>query len=154
MTPSPAHIFRRATLPLAATFALASALVPAASAAPSTPQPTDSSERGAVAEQITESLSDGQIPAAERKALAEQASEALGEKVLPARMGQGQKRIAETGDAQVPTLDELAELGRAAQRFAMETDHRLSGLRERLAVGAAGADRAAALRAGVVRPVQ
>ncbi|MGP5195534.1 GH25 family lysozyme [Arthrobacter rhombi] len=114
MTSSPAHVFRRAALPLAATFALASALVPAASAAPSTPQPTDSSERGAVAEQITESLSYGQIPAGQRKALAEQASEALGEKVLPAQMGQGQKRIDETGDPQVPTLEELAELGRAA----------------------------------------
>ncbi|MDN5755071.1 MAG: hypothetical protein L0H32_04850 [Micrococcaceae bacterium] len=114
MTPSPARSFRFAAIPLAAAFALTTAMAPVASAAPAAPVPSDSAQPGPAGQAIADALSDGQVPAAERKALAEQASDALGEEALPARMGQGQKRIAETGDPRVPTLQELAELGRAA----------------------------------------
>ncbi|MGP5229041.1 MULTISPECIES: GH25 family lysozyme [Micrococcaceae] len=111
---SPARSFRFAAIPLAAAFALTSAMAPVATAAPAAPPPADSNLPEPAGQEIADALADGRIPAAERKALAERASEALGEEVLPAQMGQGQKRIAETGDPQVPTLRELAELGRAA----------------------------------------
>ncbi|MFB0834975.1 cell wall-binding repeat-containing protein [Arthrobacter halodurans] len=63
----------------------------------------------------------GDIAPRERIELAELAFEALGRGTGDAEMGQGLKRIEETGDPQAPTVAELEELAAAASAAAGQT---------------------------------
>lgn len=75
---------------------------------------TDSSVLADFKSKLSQSAS---LTNSERIELASEATEALGDKILDAQMGQGAKRVAETGDPTVPTMAELSQLGtQLAQR--------------------------------------
>lgn len=112
MKPNPARR-RMAAIPLTLAFALASMQVPA-SASPADPGATSHDQPAQVAQKIADALAQDDFPAAERRKLATEAGDALKMPELPAQMGQGARRIAETGNAQVPTRAELAELAQEA----------------------------------------
>ncbi|MGP5227028.1 cell wall-binding repeat-containing protein [Arthrobacter rhombi] len=61
------------------------------------------------------------ISAKKRIELSEQALDALDIKALDARMGQGNRRIQESGDPQAPTIEELKDLASGAEELAAET---------------------------------
>ncbi|GAA1364165.1 hypothetical protein GCM10009596_26310 [Arthrobacter rhombi] len=104
---------RMAAIPLTLAFALASMQVPA-SASPADPGAASPDQSAQVAQKIADALAQDELPAAERRKLATEAVEALKMPELPAQMGQGARRIAETGSAQVPTRAELAQLAQEA----------------------------------------
>ncbi|MGH3654981.1 cell wall-binding repeat-containing protein [Glutamicibacter sp.] len=65
------------------------------------------------AEEISKALSKGgDLSKKERVQLADKAKAELEVENLDAQLGQGAKRIAETGDATIPTMDELADLAK------------------------------------------
>lgn len=110
----PSTIRRRlAVIPLTLAFALTSMQVSASASQPD--HRASSPDRPAqVAREIARALAQDDLPKADRRKLATEALDALQMTDLPAQMGQGARRIAETGSAQVPTRDELAELARKA----------------------------------------
>lgn len=61
------------------------------------------------------------ISAKKRIELSEQALDALDIEALDARMGQGNRRIQESGDPQAPTIEELKDLASGAEELAAET---------------------------------
>ncbi|MCV9994445.1 cell wall-binding repeat-containing protein [Paeniglutamicibacter sp. ZC-3] len=66
----------------------------------------------------TELKSGGKLTATERIELSDQALTAVGIEALDAQLGQGQRRIEESGDAKAPTLEELEFLASATQELA------------------------------------
>lgn len=66
----------------------------------------------------TELKSGGKLTATERIELSDQALAAVGIEALDAQLGQGQRRIEESGDAKAPTLEELESLASATQELA------------------------------------
>lgn len=64
--------------------------------------------------------SGGKLSAPERVELSEQALKAVGIEALDAQLGQGQRRIEESGDAKAPTLEELETLAAATEELAEE----------------------------------
>ncbi|WP_404290929.1 cell wall-binding repeat-containing protein [Glutamicibacter arilaitensis] len=100
--------------------------LPSNSAEPANPEPSPSvsasapSFAGSPAKALEEGLAQStDLSAKERISLADLALDALGEDFIDATMGQGQKRIDESGDPTAPTLAELADL---AQEVAAETE--------------------------------
>ena len=67
----------------------------------------------------TELESGGNLTAPERVELSEQALKAVGIGALDAQLGQGQRRIEESGDPKAPTLEELGNLADATEEFAV-----------------------------------
>ncbi|WP_411732384.1 hypothetical protein [Paeniglutamicibacter sp.] len=71
------------------------------------------------AEEIRTELKSGdKITGPERVALSEQALTAVGIEALDAQLGQGQRRIDESGDPKAPTLEELESLATATEELA------------------------------------
>ncbi|PQZ96755.1 hypothetical protein CQ017_16380 [Arthrobacter sp. MYb224] len=96
---------------------------PSGSAEPASPEPSAPASAPSLAGSAAKAIEDGlakrtDLSAEERISLADLALDALGEDFIDARMGQGQKRIDESGDPTAPTLAELADL---AQEVADET---------------------------------
>lgn len=96
---------------------------PAESDKPATAQPTMPTSSPSLAGTATKAISEGlaqsgDLSAKERISLASLALEALDKDFIDATMGQGQKRIDESGDPTAPTL---AELGNLAQQVVAET---------------------------------
>ncbi|MGP4992286.1 hypothetical protein ACTXIX_18090 [Glutamicibacter ardleyensis] len=92
--------------------------------APQTSEPASTpSAAGSAAKAIEEGLAQkSDLSAKERISLASMALDALDKDFIDATMGQGQKRIDESGDPTAPTLDELANL---AQEVASDTEQNL-----------------------------
>ena len=83
-----------------------------------TPDPEAITE---AAEGIRSELKAGtQIPAKKRIELSEKALEAVDIDALDAQLGQGARRIEESGDPQAPTLEELEDLANGAEDLAEE----------------------------------
>lgn len=79
----------------------------------------DSAAASVAAEEIRSDLDSGAtLSAPARIELSDQALEAVGIEALDAQLGQGQRRIAESGDPQAPTLEELEDLAAAAEELA------------------------------------
>ncbi|MGP9608397.1 cell wall-binding repeat-containing protein [Glutamicibacter sp. AOP33-2CA-4] len=96
---------------------------PSGSAEPASPEPSAPASAPSLAGSAAKAIEDGlakrtDLSAEERISLADLALDALGEDFIDATMGQGQKRIDESGDPTAPTLAELADL---AQEVAVET---------------------------------
>lgn len=73
-------------------------------------------------EEIRTELDAGaKIPAKKRIELSEQALEAVDIEALDARLGQGSRRIEESGDPQAPTIEELEDLASGAEELAETT---------------------------------
>ena len=91
--------------------------VPSDSNEPVAPQTAAPASTPDVASSAAQAIKDGlaqstDLSAKERISLAALALDALGEEFVDATMGQGQKRIDESGDPTAPTLAELADLAR------------------------------------------
>ncbi|MGP9817825.1 cell wall-binding repeat-containing protein [Glutamicibacter sp. 363] len=96
---------------------------PSVSAKPTSTEPSAPASTPSLAGSAAKAIEDGlakstELSAEERISLADLALDSLGEDFIDARMGQGQKRIDESGDPTAPTLAELADL---AQEVADET---------------------------------
>lgn len=93
------------------------------SAAPSAPASLSTAAAAEpAAEQISKALAADSDPSnKERVALADKAMDELGLERLDAQLGQGALRVAETGDATVPTVEELAVLAERAAEESGET---------------------------------
>lgn len=109
---------RLLSLSLGATLLLPMLTVAPALATPGTEKQESSSTldlSSSAAKAIVSGLKKGpDLSAEERIALADQALTALGDDFLDAQMGQGQRRIDESGDPTAPTLQELADLAQVA----------------------------------------
>ncbi|MGP5026687.1 cell wall-binding repeat-containing protein [Glutamicibacter ardleyensis] len=91
--------------------------VPSDSSEPVAPQTSAPASTPNVASSAAQAIKDGlaqstDLSAKDRISLADLALDALGEDFVDATMGQGQKRIDESGDPTAPTLAELADLAR------------------------------------------
>lgn len=91
--------------------------VPSDSSEPVAPQTSAPASTPNVASSAAQAIKDGlaqstDLSAKDRISLAALALDALGEDFVDATMGQGQKRIDESGDPTAPTLAELADLAR------------------------------------------
>lgn len=78
----------------------------------------DSAAASVAAEEIRSDLDSGAtLSAPTRIKLSDQALEAVGIEALDAQLGQGQRRIDESGDPQAPTIVELEDLAVAAEQL-------------------------------------
>ncbi|MFL4472380.1 cell wall-binding repeat-containing protein [Paeniglutamicibacter sp. MACA_103] len=86
----------------------------------------DPSAAAAAAKDIRDELkSGGKLAATERVELSERALKAIGIEALDAQLGQGQRRIEESGDPKAPTLDELQSLASATEELAAAAPEQL-----------------------------
>lgn len=100
---------------------------PAESSSPAAPQTSEPASTPSVAGSAAKAIKEGlaqksDLSAKERISLASLALDDLDKDFLDATMGQGQKRIDESGDPTAPTLAELATL---AQEVASDTEQNL-----------------------------